>query len=65
MEPLLPWSFENQLCEAEINRDLSRFFFRQTIRINPGERFDQGTLAVIDVTGGRKEEMFFGHLKIG
>jgi hypothetical protein len=50
------------LCKAEVNRDLSRFFFRQTIGISSGECFDERALAVIDVTGGRKNQMFFGHV---
>jgi hypothetical protein len=50
------------LRKAEFNRDLSRFFFRQTVGISPGECLDQRALAVIDVTCGRKNEMLFGHV---
>jgi len=49
------------LCEAELDGDLSRFFLGQAIGISSGERFDQRALAVIDVTGGRENEMLFGH----
>ena len=61
MELLLVGSLQNQLCEAELDGDLSRFFFGQAIGINSGERFDQRALAVIDVTGRRDDEMYFGH----
>ena len=47
--------------EAKINRDLSRLFFRKAIRINSGERLDQRALTVIDVTGGRENEVWLGH----
>ena len=47
--------------EAELDGDLSRFFFGQAIWINSGERFNERTLAVIDVTGGRENEMLFGY----
>ena len=50
--------------EAKINRDLSRLFFRKAIRINSGERLDQRALTVIDVTGGRENEVFLCHLKL-
>ena len=48
-----------QSSEPEINRDPARFFFRQPIGIGPSERFDQCTLAMIDVTGGPDDEMMF------
>src|SRR6266699_41867 len=64
MEPLLVRPVENQLREAELDRDFSRFFLGQSIGINSGERFDKGALAVIDVTGGCENEMFFRHLKL-
>jgi len=47
--------------EAELNRDLSRLFFGQPIRINSRERFDKRAFAVIDVTSRRDDEMCFGH----
>ena len=61
MEPLLVSALQNQLCEAELDGDLSRFFLGQAIGISSGERFDQRALAVIDVTGGCENEMFRGH----
>ena len=61
VEPLLAWSFKNQLREAKLNGDLSRFFFRQPIWINSRQRFDQRAFAVIDVTGSRENEVFFCH----
>src|SRR5438309_4745702 len=63
MKPLLVRPVENQLREAELDRDSSRFFLGQAIGINSGERFDKGALAVIDVTGGCENEMF-RHLKL-
>ncbi len=61
MESLLVRPFENQLCEAELNRDLSRFFLGQSIGIGSSERFDQRALAMIDVPGSRENEMFLCH----
>ena len=48
--------------EAKLDCDLSRFFFRQAIGISSGERLDKRALAVIDVTGGRENEMFLHDL---
>src|SRR5437867_13235297 len=61
VEPLLVSALQNQLCEAELDGDLSRFFLGQAIGISSGERFDQRALAVIDVTGSRENEMFLCH----
>ena len=33
----------------------------QAFRVNAGEGFDECAFAVIDVTGGSKNEMLFGH----
>jgi hypothetical protein len=52
---------QNQLREAEVDGDLSRFFFGEAIGINSAERFDEGALAVIDVAGGCENEMFLPH----
>ncbi|KXF75594.1 hypothetical protein ATN84_16500 [Paramesorhizobium deserti] len=38
--------------EAEINRDAAGFFLLQPVRIDAGQRPDQGGLAVIDMPGG-------------
>ncbi len=62
VEPLLVRPIKNQLGKAELNCDLSRFFFRQAIGISSRERLDKRALAVIDVTGSRNDEMLFGHV---
>ena len=62
VEPLLVRPIENQLGKAELNCDLSRFFFGQAVGINSSERFNEGALAVIDVAGRREDEMLFGHI---
>ena len=43
--------------KTEIDRNAARFFLRQPIRIDAGERFDQRALAVIDVPGRCEDEM--------
>src|SRR6266446_7183359 len=48
--------------KSQINRDTSRLFFRQTIRIRSGQRFDECALAMVDVTCGGENEMFLCHL---
>jgi hypothetical protein len=45
-----------QMREAEINGDAAPFFFFQAIGVNPGERADQRSLAVIDVSRGADDE---------
>jgi len=47
--------------EAQVDRDLPRFFFGQAVGINSSKRFNEGAFAVIDVTGRRDDEMYFGH----
>jgi hypothetical protein len=49
------------LSETEFNRDLTRFFFRQTIRVRPSESLDQRALAVVNVTSRRDYELSVGH----
>ena len=49
-----------QFSEPEVDRDLSRLLFRQTIGIGAGERFNERALAVIDMTGSGDNEML-GH----
>ena len=46
-----------RLREAEIDRDAARFFLGQPVGVDSGERLDQRGLAVINVTGGREDEM--------
>ena len=62
MEPLLLGPDNIQLCEAEIDCDLSRLFFGEPIRVDSRERFHQCTFSVIDMTRGRQDEMFLRHL---
>ena len=47
--------------EAEVDRDAASFFFRQPVRIDSGKCFDQRTLAMINMAGGREDEMFMIH----
>ncbi len=44
--------------EAEIDCDAAHLFLRQAIGVDPSERFDQRSLAVIDVASRRQDEMF-------
>ena len=53
---------EIQFSESEIDRDATRFLFRQTVGIGAGERLDERALAVINMTSSGKDEMFFNHL---
>ena len=62
VEPLLVGPGNIQLCEAEIDCDLSRLFLGEPIRIGSRERFHQCTFSVIDMTRGRQDEMFLRHL---
>ena len=55
---------EIQFSEAEVDRDLARFFFGQTIGVRAGERLDERALAVVDVAGGRDNEMFHQSLAV-
>jgi hypothetical protein len=48
--------------EAQLDRDLPRFFLGQAIGISSRECFNQRALAVIHVTSRRKNEMFLGHV---
>ena len=50
-----------QLGEPEINRDLSRFLFRQSVGICAGERFNQRAFAMIDMASCRNNAMPIGH----
>ena len=47
--------------EAQVDRDLPRFFFGQAVGINSSKRFNEGAFAVIDVTGRRENEMLLCH----
>src|SRR4029077_5326420 len=62
VEPLLIRPGNIELCEAEIDCDLSRLFLGEPIRVGSRERFHQCTLSVIDVARGRQDEMFLRHL---
>ena len=48
--------------KAEIDRDAARFFLWQPVGVDPGERFDQRGLAVIDMAGGRENEILCRHV---
>jgi hypothetical protein len=61
VEPLLVRPGEIQLCEPEVDRDLSLLFLRQPIGVCSCERFYQRTFAVIDMPGRRQDEMFRCH----
>ena len=47
--------------KSQINRDAAGFFFGQTIGIRSGQRFDECALAMVDVTCGGENEMFYDH----
>ena len=47
--------------EAEIDRDFSRLFFRQAIRIGPSQRLDQRAFAMVDVAGSGEDKVLLGH----
>ncbi len=48
---------EDELREAELDRDSALLFFRQPIRLCAGERTDERGLAVIDMAGSGESEM--------
>jgi hypothetical protein len=62
VEPLLVRPDEIQLCEPEIDRDLSLLFLREPIGVRSCERFYQRAFAVIDMPGRRQDEMFLHDL---
>ncbi len=41
-----------QLGEAQLDGDAPEFFLLEAVRVGPGEGFDQGALAVVNVAGG-------------
>ena len=51
--------FQFEPGEAEFDRDAARFFFRQSIGIDPGQRLDERALAMIDMAGGGENEAAF------
>src|ERR1700739_850691 len=51
-------SVKIQFGEAEIDSNAARLFFGQAVRIGPGQRLDERTLAVIDVAGGGENEIY-------
>jgi hypothetical protein len=57
LEPLLVRPGKTQLCETEIDCDLSLLFLGQPIGVGSRERFYQGALAVIDMPRGREDEV--------
>ena len=47
--------------KTELDRDAAPLFFRQAIRIDAGERADERTLAVVDVSRRGEDEPFHVH----
>ena len=45
----LPARGEHERCVAELDRDAASVLLGQTIRVDPGQRADEGRLAVVDV----------------
>ena len=41
-----------QVRKPQLNGDPPEFFLLEAIRVNPGQGFDQGALAVVNVAGG-------------
>lgn len=48
----LPPGWEGEPGESEVDREAALLLLTQAVRVNPGERADEGALAVIDVPGG-------------
>jgi hypothetical protein len=48
------------VSEAEIDGDTSALFLLKAVGIDPGERFDERGLAVIDVAGGPDDDVLHG-----
>src|SRR5688572_14018447 len=46
-----------QVGKSKIDGDSAKFFFRQTIRINASQCFDERTFSMIHVSGGRNDIM--------
>src|SRR5262245_33411919 len=53
-----------EMSEPEINCNPTCFLLRQTVWINPRQRFHQRALAVVHVTSGGENEMDIVHAKI-
>src|SRR5882757_585525 len=64
LEPLLVRPDKTQLCETEIDCDLSLLFLGQPVRVGSSERFYQGAFAVIDMPRGREDEVLRCHTGI-
>jgi len=44
------------VSETQIDCDPAPFLFREAVGVDARERFDQGRLAVVDMTGGADEK---------
>ena len=65
-EPLVPRNIDDahspstrevEVGKAEVDRHAPALLFFQPIRVDPGEGFDEGALAVVDVPGGADDEV--------
>ena len=50
------WRGEFEVGKSDIDGDAAPFFFFQAIGINARQGFDQGGLAVIDMSGGSNDD---------
>ena len=48
---------QRQVGETEVDRDAAPFLFRQPIGVDPRQATDEARLAVVDMTGGTKNQM--------
>lgn len=45
-----------EMRKPEVDRDTAALFFFQPVRVDPGERADQRSLAMVDVSGSAYDE---------
>ena len=53
-----------QVGETQVDGDAAAFLFLQAVRVDAGERLDEGGLAVIDVAGGADDDVLHGRFFI-
>jgi len=46
-----------QVGETDVDGDAPAFLFLQAVRVDAGQRLDEGGLAVIDVSGGADDDV--------
>ena len=51
-DPYAPSIREREVREAQVDREAALLLLLEAIRVDPGQRADQGRLAVVDVSGG-------------